>query len=285
MSHERDINAVEVDSIESQVHPKYSICTLLTEIDQYKDALSSFRSAGFVEPECEYLYIDNTVDNKYDGYAGVNKFLQTSKGDYVILCHQDLVLHRDNKEKLDSLIDEITNIDSNWALLGNAGGTVPGQQAYHLTEYTGENEHYLCRGTFPSKVNSLDENFIVVRKSANLSVSNDLRGFHMYGTDLCMIAGILGYSAYVVDFHLWHLGGASIKKPVTEGAHVTLSFDITKDNLMRKYQRVFSPRFIQTTCTIFYISSSKLKNYLFNRKLVFSTQKRLNRWFFNSRNE
>ena len=272
-----DINAIDVDSIGPRPHPKYSICTLLTDIDQYKDALSSFRNAGFIEPECEFLYIDNTAENKYDAYTGVNKFLQTAKGDYVILCHQDLILHEDNKEKLDNIIDEITNFDYDWALLGNAGGTVPGQQAYHLTEFTGKDKHYLHRGTFPSKADSLDEDFIVVKKSANLSVSNDLSGFHMYGTDLCMIARILGYSAYVVDFHLWHLGGASTKAPVTSGAHVTSSFDMAKNNILRKYQRVFSPRFIQTTCTIFYVSDSKLKNFLFNRKIMYSLQKRINR--------
>ena len=280
-----DIDAVEVDSIQSLPHPKYSICTLLTDKDQYKDALLSFRDAGFVEPESEFLYIDNTEENKYEAYAGVNKFLQTAKGDYIILCHQDLILHADKKEKLDSIIDEMASIDHDWALLGNAGGTVPGGQAYHLTEYTGKEKHYLRRGTFPSKVDSLDENFIVVKKSANLSTSNDLSGFHMYGTDLCMIARILGYSAYVVDFHLWHLGGASIETPVTEGAYVISSFDITKENLIRKYQRVFSPRFIQTTCTIFYISSSRLKNFLFNRKQIFSIQKRLYRWFIKNHNE
>ena len=274
-----EIDAIEIDTIEQPPHPKYSICTLLTEKDQYASALSSFRDAGFIEPECEFLYIDNTTANKYDAYAGVNQFLQKARGDYIILCHQDLVLHADNRTKLDRIIDEVSLLDNDWALLGNAGGTVPGQQAYHLTEYTGDDKHYLRRGRFPARAYSLDENFIVVRKSANLSISHDLEGFHLYGTDLCMIAGMLGYSAYVVDFHLWHLGGASIKPPVTSGGHGTSTFDRAKHNLISKYRRVYSPRFIQTTCTIFYVSSSRLKNFLYNRKHVFSIQKRLNHWF------
>lgn len=280
-----EINAIEIDTIEQSPHPKYSICTLLTEKDQYVDALSSFRDAGFIEPECEFLYIDNTAANKYDAYAGVNQFLQKAQGDYIILCHQDLVLHADNREKLDQIIDDITRLDPDWALLGNAGGTVPGQQTYRLTEYTGEEKHYLRRGKFPAKAYSLDENFIVVRKSANLSASHDLEGFHLYGTDLCMIAEILGYSAYVVDFHLWHLGGASTRPPATSGAHATSIFDKTKYNLINKYRRVYSPRFIQTTCTIFYVSASRLKNYLYNRKHVFSIQKRLNSLRNSSRTE
>lgn len=271
-----EINAIEIETITPKPHPKYSLCTLLTEKAQYIDALASFRAAGFVEPDCEFIYIDNTAANKYDAYAGVNQFLQKAQGDYIILCHQDLVLHADNRNKLDQLIDEITRLDKDWALLGNAGGTVPGQQAYHLTEFTGDDEHYLHRGKFPAKAYSLDENFIIVRKSANLSVSHDLEGFHLYGTDLCLIARMLGYSAYVVDFHLWHLGGASVKAPVTRGAHATSTFDECKYNMINKYQRLFSPRFIQTTCTIFYVSGSKLKNIIFNTKHIFSFQKRIN---------
>ena len=280
-----DIAALEIDSIRPETHPKYSLCTLLTDKAQYADALASFREAGFTEPDCEFLYIDNTAANKYDAYAGVNLFLQKARGDYIILCHQDLVLHEDKRDKLDRIIDDISRLDPSWALLGNAGGTVPGQQAYHLTEYTGEQKHYLRRGTFPAKAYSLDENFIVVRKSANLGASHDLEGFHLYGTDLCMIAGILGYSAYVVDFHLWHLGGASTRPAATSGTHATSTFDKTKYNLIKKYQRVCSPRFIQTTCTIFYVSASRLKNFLFNNKHVFSIQKRLNSLRNQSRTE
>jgi hypothetical protein len=280
-----DIAATEIDTIRPEPHPKYSLCTLLTDKAQYADALSSFREAGFTEPDCEFLYIDNTATNKYDAYAGVNLFLQKARGDYLILCHQDLVLHADKREKLDLIIDDISELDPNWALLGNAGGTVPGQQAYHLTEYTGEQKHYLRRGTFPAKAYSLDENFIVVRKSANLGASHDLEGFHLYGTDLCMIAGILGYSAYVVDFHLWHLGGASTRPAETSGTHATSTFNKTKYNLIKKYRRVCSPRFVQTTCTIFYVSASRLKNFLFNNKHVFSIQKRLNSLRNKSRTE
>lgn len=278
MSNEYKIDSIDVDSLEVDVHPKYSICTLLTDVEQYRGALTSFRAAGFVEPDCEFLYIDNTVANKYDGYSGVNKFFQVARGDYIILCHQDLILHKDTRSKLDEIIDEMNDAYPDWALLGNAGGSVPGQQTYHLTEYTGKDEHHMKRGSFPTEVRSLDENFIVVNGSTNLSASNDLNGFHMYGTDLCMIARVLGYSAYVVDFHLWHLGGASIKTPVTDGAHVISSLDVNKASLISKYQRVFSGRYIQTTCTTFYVSGSKFKNYLYNRKKFFSIEKRLYRW-------
>lgn len=273
---QKNINSLEIDSYIEGDTPDYSICTLVTNKQQYIDMLESFKDAGFTEDRCEYMYIDNTEQNKYDAYSGVKQFLNLAKGKYIILCHQDLILHKDKVEKLDAVINEISRIDPNWALLGNAGGTVPGQQAYLLTEFEG---NHLERGKLPFKVNSLDENFILVNKEANISISNDLQGFHMYGTDLCIIANILGYSCYVVDFHLWHLGGASTEAPKIEGKHATNTFDTMRKKIIVKYQRAFSPRFIQTTCTIFYVSSSKIKNFLFNNKHVFSLQKRFHRWF------
>lgn len=272
------INAIDIDSIIEPDRPRYSFCTLLTDQEQYENALASFMSAGFSEPECEFLYIDNISKNNHDAYSGINKFLLTAKGDYLIFCHQDIIMQPDNRAKLDKIIEDMTLYDDNWALLGNAGGIAPGELVYHLTENTGDKKHYKLRGTMPAKVDSLDEDFIVARRSKNLSISGDLRGFHMYGTDLCIIAKALGHTAYVVDFHLWHLGGA-LFNPVTKKTHVSQSFIEIRNDLIKKYQRTLSPRFIQTTCTILYISNSKLKNYLFNRKYIFSLQKRIYRWF------
>jgi len=62
------------------------------------------------------------------------------------------------------------------------------------------------------RVASLDENFMVVRRSANLSVSQDLKGFHFYGTDLCVSPISWATPATFVDFHLWHIGGESQPK-------------------------------------------------------------------------
>jgi hypothetical protein len=57
--------------------------------------------------------------------------------------------------------------------------------------------------TATGRVFSLDENFIV----AHLGISRDLYGFHFYGTDLCLAAHTLCYNTYVIDLHLWHIGG------------------------------------------------------------------------------
>ena len=113
-------------------------------------------------------------------------------------------------------------------------------------------------GILPIRVNSLDENFIVVRKDANLALSHDLRGFHMYGTELCVIASILGLTAYVVDFHLRHLSGGVRDE----------FFAKVRAEMIAKYGRALRPRIIKTPTAIFVLGSSSLLTRLLNTHLA-----------------
>ena len=123
----------------------------------------------------------------------------------------------------------------------------------------------VAKGSFPAKVRSLDENFLIIRKESGLTLSNDLKGFHFYGTDLCMIADILGLNAYVINFHLYHKSGGNCDE----------SFFNAKQRLIEKYRRVFQSRFIRTTCTPLFLSGFSSLNTLFNRKLMYSLKKRI----------
>lgn len=220
--------------------------------------LHSFREKGFSEPDCEFLFLDNSEKNLFDAYAGLNIFLRAARGKYVIFCHQDIVLHDDDVNILNQCIEEISSIDPRWALLGNAGGKSLGQLAIRITDSHGDKT---ALGQFPERVQSLDENFIVVRSAANLALSGDLSGFHMYGTDLCLVASILGYSAYVIDFHLQHKSPGDVGK---RGDENPLGFYTACNNLIEKYGRALAPRWINTTCTKLFISGNKALNKMAN---------------------
>ena len=73
-----------------------------------------------------------------------------------------------------------------------------------------------------------------------MPTSRDLHGFHLYGADLCLIADILGYSAYVVDFHLRH------KSVGNKGS----TFEVVRAELIEKYRRALRYRVIGTPSTI-----------------------------------
>ena len=270
------VPAIEIDSIEDTNRLRYSICTFVTNKSLYQEMVESFLNAGFANEFCEYLYIDNSNDNKYDAFQGINKFINISRGEFIIFCHQDVVLHDHDVHHLNNIIDEMDAQHPDWALLGNAGGTVPGQFAIRITDpHYGKNTTI---GNLPAKAAGLDENFILLKSSANLGASHDLEGFHLFGTDLCLLASIHGYSSYVVDFHLWHKGGESQVKDGVKPKFLT-SFNEFRAKFLSKYQRIKSPAWTQTTCTLIYISGSKFKNSLFNRKHIYSLQKRIYKWF------
>ncbi len=214
----------------------YSFCTLVSKPFLYAAMLQSFQAAGFTATDCEFLYIDNTVANNGDGYRGLNHLITQARGTYVILCHQDL-LAVDPRDKLDACLAELTALAPDWGVVGNAGYGADGTKRIRITDRYRYNEH---TGNLPGAVVSLDENFLLVRRDTLLGLSHDLSGFHMYGPDLVTQAGLRGRSAWVVDFHLEHLG---------EG-NVDASFVQASDAFQAKYRRALAHRDIRTTVTV-----------------------------------
>lgn len=255
---------------------RYSICTLVTDMTQYNGMLESFSASGFDEKNSEFLYIDNTQENRFDGFSGTNHFISRAQGEYIIFCHQDVLLIEDDRQRLDDLLTEMDNIDSSWAVLGNAGGVRLGKLAIRISDPKGENTN---TGDLPARVKSLDENFFILRKSANLGVSSFLEGFHFYATDLCINADIRGYSAYVIDFHLRHTGGASQNEESRKRRVESFrsGFFGLRRRFIDVYRKAGAGRWIETPNTRFYLSASRARNLVFNNKITYSLVKRFYR--------
>ncbi len=234
---------------------EFSLCTLVTNMAEYIEMQESFINGGFTTDICEYLYIDNIAKNTFEAYAGLNRFLREAKGKYIILCHQDILLLEHGMKDLQARIKEIENTDTQWAALGNAGSINIKYRGLHLTQGDGKewNEELL-----PLRAQTLDENFIVVKNSANLALSADLEGFHLYGADICFVADVLGYNSYVIDFKLHHKSYGNDDD----------SFYQLKRKFIKKYGRAFRSRFAGTTITRFYISGNSFLRMLGNTKLV-----------------
>jgi hypothetical protein len=205
--------------------------------------VESFVNAGFNPEFCEFLYCDNSRSNQLDAFAAYNLFLNSAKSTYIILCHQDILLKYDGIEKLEQCIRELDSLDSNWALLGNAGSIGFSQNAMRITHPNDQQN----TGHFPVRVQSLDENFILAKRCANLCLSHDLHGFHFYGTDLCQIATHLGVTAWVVDFHLFHKSAGTYDSHFIEELHA----------ISRKYRANHRSGFIQTTCALIPVGKSR----------------------------
>src|SRR3569833_2930079 len=234
---------------------EFSICTLVTDMAGYLEMRESYIEKGFATDICEYLYNDNIGQNTFEAYAGLNRFLREAKGKYVILCHQDILLKDHDIADLQSRISEMDQLDPNWGAIGNAGSVNIKYRSVHIIQASGKSniEQYL-----PMRVQTLDENFIVVKNSAIPALSADLEGFHFYGADICIIANVLGYNSYVIDFMLIHK---------SEGNDDERYYQL-KRKMIQKYRRAFRSRFAGTTVTRFYLSGSRLQSALGNTRLV-----------------
>ena len=236
---------------------QYSICTLVTDETQYREMMQSFIEAGFDTTLCEFLIVDNTQENEFEAYRAVNRFLQEAQGRYIIFCHQDILINYDQEHVLKKRIAQLDALDPRWGIAGNAGA----MDLYQIVTVITQNKKLIRKGKFPAKVISLDENFLLIKSEANLAVSADLSGFHLYGTDLCLIADCMGWNSYVIDFNITHKSSGKMDP----------SFYKISEQLQKKYQRFFRGRYIKTTITRFYLGSkwiSWFMNLAFIKSIV-----------------
>lgn len=244
---------VPVTSRTDDTRPRFSICTLVTRPGEYAEMVDSFVSHGFTPHDCEYLYLDNSQSNRFDAFRGYNLFLSEARGDFIVLCHQDILLLEDGRAELEQRLDELTAHDPRWAICGNAGGVTFTCLAKRISDPYGENQFV---GPFPARVTALDENFVIARREANLALSHDLSGFHFYGADLCIVADFLGRSAWAIDFHLRHKSGGA----------KDADFHRLRENIASKYRRACRSRWIATTCTGFFLSGSPILSRLLSAR-------------------
>lgn len=237
-------------------HFEFSICTMVTRPTEYHEMLSSFKEKGFDDTNSEFIYVDNSENNSLDAYASTNLFLKRARGKYLIICHQDILLHSDGVIELRNILEDLSRVDPNWAICGNAGAVGPNHIVYHISYPDGT---FMKKGRFPDQVQSLDENFLLVRNSANLRVSSDLSGFHLYATDLVLQAELNGFTSYVIPFNLIHKSRGNKNE----------DFFKLERQLTKKYNHYFRTRWIQTNSTVFHLTGNMTGRLLGNKFCLF----------------
>lgn len=241
---------------------KFTFCTLVTKYDEYKEMVLSAKKVGFDGEDVEFLYFDNFNSNGFDGFNGINRAIKEARGEYLIFCHQDILFNYDDRKNLENCIQELEEIDSRWAVAGNAGVREDGRAIMRITD---PNNINVQRGGFPGEVVSLDENFLVINRKQSISCSTYLSGFHLYGTDICQNAIDMGLKSYVINFHLLH------KSP----GNIDDSFYKSREKFINFYNKRKKPKLIWTMCTVFYISNNKLINFLYKFNFVIKLNKKI----------
>ena len=241
----------------------FHICTIVNNVEQYQEMLSSFVHAGFDETCCRFSFFDNCSTNTYEGYSTFNCVMENTEEPYIIYCHQDILL--DQGHGYNELLNIVRNLDREdptWAVLGNAGVTEDHRLVRRLHDPFGND----CGDdTLPIRVCSLDENFLIIKTTSNIRCSAGLKGFHLYATDLCLQATQAQFDCYVVSFHLTHLSRGRVDQ----------AFQPACENFQKQWSRQFRFRYVQTACTTIFLS----RNRAF--RLFFSSH-RVMHWLFSS---
>lgn len=218
----------------------FTICSLVADQGRYDRLLGSFSRVGFTPDTTEFLAADNRNGNQFDGYTWQKALLAQARGRYVIFCHDDVEAIHDGPDHLLGLLRDLDRLDPRWLLAGVAGGLwhsqAPGGEslALHISDSLGEDRRF---GTLPSRVETLDECFILMRRLRPVVGSYDLSGFHFYGADLCLQAELAGGTAYAIDFHLRHHGKGAMGE----------SFEQCKQAFSQKYLAYFPDRRLRCT--------------------------------------
>jgi hypothetical protein len=224
----------------------FSICTMVNDWVKYEAHQQSWLKMGFGGKDCEFLVSDNSSSNKLDGFQSSRLFLNQARGQYIIMAHLDS-LPKVTKDKMLKLLHRLETLDPKWAIAGNAGINQAG-----LTFVTNGLKMPKVSGEKGAKgfhlVHTLDENLLIVKAEARLSLSYDLEGFHLYGLDLCDVARRLGRTCYVAPMRWYH------------GSHGTLNTAFYQkvsefESKMRNYRW---PKIWATNCTYLTVSRSTL---------------------------
>ncbi len=225
----------------------FSVCTLVTDKAEYEKTLRSFLARGFDLGNSEFAVVDNRSANRLDAFAGIREFVCSARGRYVVICHQDVELIEDGFDVLLARLRHLDDTAPNWAVAGNVG--VRG-----LTNWTARISDPHVRdarvGRFPTAVDSIDENFIVIKRASGLVPSDDLSGFHFYGLDLCIQAERRGLEAYVIDFHLLH----------KSAGNKSAAYFAARTAIENKYAQESRGRIVRTPCEYVFLGwTSRLR--------------------------
>jgi hypothetical protein len=226
--------------------PHFTICTLLRSQQKYIRLLASFAKAGFDSSNSEFLAADNREVNGFDGYDWQKTLLMQARGRFVIFCHDDIELLDAGFSELLTALNALDLNQPDWLLAGVAGGRYQPRKHHrpflrmHISDPFGDDRRM---GAVPGRVETLDECFILMRRTRPVIGSYDLGGFHFYGPDLCLQAELLGGSAHVIDFHLRHHGGGTKDD----------SYLAARERFVRKYSAIFPGRFLHCTTGVLHL--------------------------------
>ena len=134
--------------------------------------------------------------------AAYNQAIDKAQSDLLVFVHQDVYLPQGWLTSVRRTIELLSKIDPNWGILGVYGVNKPNDGTGFL--YCAENGTLGHAFEGVREVRTLDELLLIMRKSSNLRFDEQLPGFHMYGTDICLEARRQGMRSYAISAFCIH---------------------------------------------------------------------------------
>lgn len=186
----------------------FSIITLVHNLDDYKDFLDSLKTQ-IGKFSVEIIGIPNFYNQFTSSYKALNTAADTANGNFLIYCHDDIVVKEDWLNSIATNIESLNRQAINWGVLGSAGITLEDKSAFFLIDEEG-NELWKTDSSIQHdkpyyEVKSLDEMCLITDRNKNIRFSdNDLSGFHFYGINLCLVAKSRGMNNYAINSYIHH---------------------------------------------------------------------------------
>ncbi|MBI4607204.1 MAG: sulfatase-like hydrolase/transferase [Planctomycetes bacterium] len=154
----------------------------------------------------QWLLVENSGNARYRSISRLyHDALKEARNDLVFFVHQDVLLPEGWEERAFAALQDLERRDPHWGVLGAVGALPPAHGSQkQLRGHWCDPSGYWRLGPLPHEVDSLDEQWLGIRKSHGLSFDPDMPGFHCYGIDLSLAARDRGLKSYAIDAFVWH---------------------------------------------------------------------------------
>ena len=204
------------------------------------------------------------------GYASAasayNVAIRKASSDLLVFMHQDVYLPEGWIDLVTKAADALSVQDPDWGVIG-VWGMVDSQRRAGYLYWTGD---YGWERPFEGvkEVKSLDEVVLIFRKSSGLMFDEQLPGYHLYGTDICMEARRQGKKSYAISAFCIHNTNIGDVLPLEFWKCYLFMRRKWKDNLP-----------IDTPCTriTFWCWPMIRWNLMYARNVALGTQRKLKR--------
>lgn len=153
----------------------------------------------------EWMLLNNS-ENK-----GINvlyaEAMSRATNDLLVFLHPDVILPETFYGDFVSKVAIIEKADPNWGVLGTAGvsrswNPADSRDKVMTSVHTLDSIYHSGKDAEP--VQSLDESFLVLRKTSSVNFDVALPGFDFYGSDICLTAHQAGKNSYLLNLVIKH---------------------------------------------------------------------------------